>query len=301
MEEEQPSAGQSRGAAISATNGRVDALELGPPFYAPIRDLTRGLQGSYDEGRCDHRDGSITEHTISYAPDDLELAITCSRQRCAQGHAMACYDLGMLHSPRTWYDPGVPAVRDDRALAMHAFRAGCSLRHGSACVALATRLEESGDVHGARRAFRAACEGEPPSITACSHIGERLVDEGNEDAGKHLLRIGCRGITGSRTAQTVQRSGCWLLAEMAARRGDLGVQEEYLRLECNHGDRALQACADVGLLLARQGAKSRALPYLRRACNALLHSASLFPEACTTLNLLEKESTGPYKEDHGDE
>jgi TPR repeat protein len=263
-----------------------DAFDLGDPVYVPMRGTLLQARGRYSPGQCDDRGGSIAERTIIYDAMHLPAAIACSRQRCEQGDALGCQDLGILHSPSGWDDPLLPAVRNDPAAALRAFRAGCHLQHGPSCLALGTRLEERGDLHEAQEMFIAACEAEPPEISACSHVGEALANQATEVTARRLLRRACRGTTNSRSPYVSQRLGCWLLAEMAARHGDTRAQQEYLRLECAYGSRSAQACADLGLMLVRGGAGKRAVPYLRAACESLLDGEARFKEACVAMHEL---------------
>lgn len=260
-----------------------DAATLGSPVYSAPSGGTAASAVEYTPGRCENGGGAISHHNVFYKPENLDAAIECSRQRCESNDPLGCFDLATLHSPNDVGDAFFPRVKPDLAQATAAYEAGCRLGHGDSCVTLASQHEQRQERDASATLFERACMAQPPNLLGCLRRGESLLAEGRESEAQRYLRRACRGVTQQETPYAAERLGCSLLADLAARRGDIVSQREYLRLECAYGGRILQACADLGLLLVQQGDERHAVPYLKRACEALTDSKTRFAEACRVL------------------
>jgi hypothetical protein len=266
--------------------GVGEAFGLGEPVHVPPSGPPPSSAGSYAPGRCDHHGGAIMDFNVFYKPEHYAAAVDCSRQRCEAKDARGCDDLGALH----WREV-LPAVQKNEAVAVAAFGEGCKLGLARSCLNLATIFDKRSDVANAMSKYRAACDAAPPSIEACSELGERLLKDGRSaDAKPYLLRA-CRGVTPLATAFAAQREGCDLLAAAAAQRGDVVSQREYLRLECAYGTASPAACAQLGQLMFASNDERRAEAYLRRACESVIEAKSMFPTACQILARIEAGRT----------
>jgi hypothetical protein len=260
-----------------------DAAALGSPVYIGSSERTAADALEYTRGRCVHGGGAISHHNVFYKPENVDAAIECSWKRCESKDPLGCFDLGTLHSSNDVGDAFFPAVRPDVAKATAAFEAGCRLGHADSCMMLASWHEQRHGPDESAALFERACMALPPQLLGCLRRGESLLAAGKEVEARSYLRRACRGVTRQKTPFAAERLGCGLLANLAAQHGDVLSQREYLRLECAYGAQAPQACADLGLLLIEQGDKRKAVPYLKRACEALTDSKTRFARACGAL------------------
>jgi hypothetical protein len=265
--------------------GTGEAFSLGEPIYSPGHGGSAVDARVYAPGQCEHGGGSLTEHNIFFKPEHLDAAIECSRRRCDSGDALGCRDLGALH----WEQDILPAIRRDVAAALRAYRSGCDMGDGQSCATLAEIQDTKADAAAALAAYVAACRATPPEILACQTAAGRLTRSGPNPEAKALFLRGCRGVKRTNSPYTARRAGCAALADLAAERGDLGSEREYLRLECAYGTGERSACERLGLMILRGGDPARALPYLRKACGILPARATVSP-ACKALAQIAKGS-----------
>ena len=155
------------------------------------------------------------------------LATSLFSQACAGGYWVGCE----AHGRQVLAEPG-----SDRADAEASFRRGCDQGgEALACIALAEALEAAGDLPGAARRFRTACnEGD---LEACVGIASLMTDgrgvEQDQVAARQLLDLACR----QRVAE-----GCVVLARIYAEGDGVDVDPAYAmslrRRACEAGHEA---------------------------------------------------------------
>src|SRR3954470_81629 len=65
--------------ALPPSSSKAEAFTLGEPVYAPLGPPAQESH-LFTAGNCDHAGRSITEHNLWYKPEDIGVAIACSRQ-----------------------------------------------------------------------------------------------------------------------------------------------------------------------------------------------------------------------------
>lgn len=256
-----------------------EAFELGEPIYNPLPGPSAVGARRYSPGQCEHGGGSVTAGNIIYEAQDIGAAIACSSQRCEGRDALGCRDLGALH----WESETLPGVAKDATRAMAAYDAACGLGDALSCAKLGWIYDKQGEEALALEKLVNACHADRPEVVACDDAAQRLLRRGEQATAADLLRRACRGVTTEASPFGAWRMGCGKLAEIAARRGDMRSQREYLRLECAYGPAAAPACQQLGLQLLQLGEPERAAPYLRKACGVAPASQEMFGRACAAL------------------